>query len=91
MIYFNFTLRNPWSGKFEHKFAASKKISKHKCWEFEIYQCDTVLELEGRISVREDHAGVMLGVGLFSYVMRFQIYDTRHWNFDKQQWEIYDA
>lgn len=90
MITLNFILSNPWSNKFKHLFARSNKLSKHKAWEFELYQCDTLLELEFRASIRQDHAGVTLGIGLFSYVARFQLYDTRHWNYDKQQWEKYD-
>lgn len=89
MIYINFTIRNPWSSKFEHKFARGGTITKHKAWEFEVYRSDTVAEFETRITTREDHAGVMLGFGLLSWTVRAQIYDTRHWNHDAERWEIY--
>jgi hypothetical protein len=90
MIYFNFTLRNPFSDKFKNLFARSGKLSKYKAWEFEVYQCDSIIEAEGKLSFREDHAGIAFSIGLFSYVARVQLYDTRHWNYDRQQWEIYN-
>lgn len=90
MIYFNLTIRNPWSDKFEHVLARGGRLFKHKAWEFEIYRSDTVAEFETKLSIREDHAGVMLGLGIFSYTIRFQFYDTRHWNYDKKAWETYE-
>jgi len=90
MIYLNLTIRNPWSDNFEHVLARSGKLSKHKAWEFEIYRSDTIAEFETKLSIREDHAGFMLGLGIFSYTIRFQFYDTRHWNYDKKAWETYE-
>jgi hypothetical protein len=90
MIYLNLTIRNPWSDKFEIIAVRSVRLAKHKAWEFEIYRSDTIAELETKVSVREDHAGFMLGLGLLSYTARFQFYDTRHWNYDKKAWEIYE-
>lgn len=90
MIYLNLTIRNPWSDKFEPVFARGAKLTRNKAWEFEIYRSDSIAELETKFSVREDHAGFMLGLGLFSYTARFQFYDTRHWNYDKKAWETYE-
>ena len=89
MIYLNLTVNNPWSDRFNHVFAKSGKITKHKAWEFEVYRSDTIVEFETRLSIRQDHAGFQLGFGLFSWTVRFQLYDTRHWNYDKSQWEVY--
>lgn len=90
MIDVNFSLTNPWSTRFEHAFAWSKQLSKHKACELEVYRSDTIVELEGRISFRQDHAGITLGVGLFSWTVRFQLYDNRHWDYDKGQWHDYN-
>lgn len=90
MIYLNLTIRNPWSDKFEPLISYSGKISKNKAWELEVYRSDTVAEFETRVTVREDHAGLTFGLGLFSYTLRVQIYDTRHWNYDKKVWETYE-
>jgi hypothetical protein len=90
MIYINLTLRNPWSDKFEHVRAWDGRLFKHKAWEVEIYRSDTVAEVEAKVSVCEDHAGVTLGLGLFSYTLRAQFYDTRHWNYAKKEWQTYE-
>jgi hypothetical protein len=90
MICLNLTIRNPWSDRFEIVVAGGKKITQNKAWEFEIYRSDTVIELETRITVREDHAGVVLGLGLLSWTVRAQIYDTRHWNYETKKWVQYD-
>jgi hypothetical protein len=90
MIYFNFTIRNPWSDQFTPVVARGGKITQNKSWEFEIYRSDTLVEFEARITVREDHAGVMLGFGLLSWTIRTQIYDTRHWDYAAKKWVQYD-
>lgn len=89
MIYINLTLRNPWSDKFEIVRVWSKQLFKHKAWEVEIYRSDTIAEFETKLTIREDHAGLMLGLGLFSYTLRAQFYDTRHWNYEEKRWHVY--
>jgi len=86
LINLNFSITNPWSDRFTNLFARGGMVTKHKAWEFEIYRSDTVIELEFRISARQNHAGVELGLGLFSWTMRVQLYDTRHWNYIKKEW-----
>ena len=90
MINFNFTLRNPWSDRFEPLVSRGGKLSKHKAWEVELYRCDSIAEIEAKFTIREDHAGIVLGLGLFSYVIQLQWYDTRHWNYATHQWEMYE-
>jgi len=90
VIYINLTIRNPWSDCFEIVGSWGQKLFKHKAWEVEIYRSDTVAELEFKITSQEDHAGITLGLGLISYTLRAQIYDTRHWNYATQCWEIYE-
>ena len=82
MIDINLTLRNPWSDRFEHVRAWSGKLFGHKGWEIEIYRSDTVAEVEVKFTVRQDHAGLTLGLGLFSYTLRAQVYDSRHWDYE---------
>jgi hypothetical protein len=90
VINLNLTIRNPWSDRFKIVVAGNKKITQNKAWEFEIYRSDTVIELETRISIREDHAGIVLGFGLLSWTVRAQIYDTRHWDYEAKNWVQYD-
>jgi hypothetical protein len=90
MICLNLTLRNPWSDRFEHIRAWSGQLSKHKAWEVECYRSDTVAEVEVKFTTQEDHAGIAIGLGLFSYTIRAQVYDSRHWDYKLKQWVIYD-
>ena len=36
-----------------------------------------------------DHAGVQLSIELFGYVFSCQIYDSRHWDYEKKMWMKY--
>lgn len=33
-----------------------------------------------------DHAGVKFELGLFGYSIVFYLYDSRHWNYEKNDW-----
>ena len=90
MIHINLTLRNPWSDRFEHIRAWNGQLFKHKAWEVECYRSDTVAEVEAKFTTQEDHAGVTIGVGLFSYTLRAQVYDSRHWDYKLKKWVVYD-
>jgi hypothetical protein len=67
-----------------------KKLTKNKAVEIEVYRSNTVIEFEARLRHREDHAGLTIGLGLLSYTLRAQFYDTRHWNYEKKAWEVYE-
>jgi hypothetical protein len=90
MIYINLSLKNPWSDHFEPVWSWSKRLFKHKAVEVEVYCSNTIAEFGSRFTAREDHAGLTLGLGLLSYTLRAQFYDTRHWNYEKKAWEVYE-
>ena len=90
MIYINFSLTNPWSDLFKPVWNWDKTVTKNKAVEVEVYRSNTVAEFETRLRHREDHAGLTIGLGLFSYTLRAQFYDTRHWNYEKKAWQIYE-
>lgn len=91
MIYFNVNLRNPWGSDFKSlKVWAGKTPVPNKFWEVQIIKNDNWLRIEFEFTVRQDHAGVNLELGLFGYEAHFTIYDNRHWNDDEGRWEIYD-
>ena len=90
MIYLNFSLMNPWSDCFEPVWSWGKAVSKYKAVEVEVYRSNTVAEFESRLRFREDHAGLTFGLGFLSYTLRAQFYDTRHWNYEKKAWEVYE-
>jgi hypothetical protein len=86
MISLNFTVRNPWSDLFKHVQAWNGKLFVNKAWEIEIYRSDTIIEFESKFTVRQDHAGLTIVLGLFSYTLRAQFYDTRHWDYAGKKW-----
>jgi hypothetical protein len=90
MIHFNFTIRNPFSSKFENLFCKSGKFSKNTAWEVEAVQSSILFEFEFRYTIREDHAGAKLEFGLFGYSISAQYYDIRHWDYDTNKWVKYD-
>jgi hypothetical protein len=91
MIYINHTFRNPWSDLFKPVWSWGKKLTKNKALEIEAYRSDTIIEYEIKFTIREDHAGLIIGLGLLSYTIRLQIYDTRHWNYANKCWEVYES
>lgn len=91
MIYFVFTLKNPFSKQeFENVFCKSGSLTKHKAWEIEAYKTKAIFDIDFNLSFRQDHAGISIGFGLFGYTVSGQIYDTRHWNSKEGRWYVYD-
>jgi hypothetical protein len=90
MININLSLTNLCSDLFEPCWSWGKRINKYKAVEVETYRSNTIVEFEVRLRFREDHAGLTIGLGLFSYTLRAQFYDTRHWNYEKKAWEVYE-
>ena len=93
LIHFNFNIRNPYrKPSFQNLFCISKLFTKHKAWEFEVlYVAQTIVECDFSIRVKTDHAGLDLSFGLFGYVAHFVIYDTRHWDDENDDYEIYEG
>lgn len=97
MIFFRTSITNPfWKDKyndfFKSYFTYSKSVSKNKVFELEIsrhfyYILELVLVL--RIT-GEDHAGPRLDINIFGYELSVKIYDTRHWDHEKNDWMKYD-
>ncbi len=90
MINLRFSLTNPWSDLFDAGWSWGKVLTKNKACELQLYRCNTILEGQFEITTRQDHAGVRLEFGLLSYVLAFNLYDTRHWNYATGCYEIYD-
>lgn len=90
MIYFNINIRNPFWNRFENIKYWHGEPKNHKCWEIQITKQDELLRVEFEYTIRQDHAGVNLELGLFGYVIHFTYYDTRHWHTEKNRWINYD-
>ena len=39
---------------------------------------------------KQDHAGFYFSIDTFFGWFNFNIYDIRHWNYDTDNWEVYD-
>ena len=71
----------------------SGRLSKNKCWEFNVKRaCEVYLEnkeipkfkLSAEIREKVDHAGFFAELDLLGFYLEFSIYDSRHWD-DKNQ------
>jgi len=91
MISFNFTLRNPWSNGFDNLWCRSYKTPfTNKFIELEFIRDCTLVSFGFSWTVRQAHAGLDLEAGLFGYCVHFNFYDSRHWNFEKKEWETHE-
>ena len=60
------------------------RIGKNMAWELEHTQYSgSLFDIDFSWSIREDHAGLEIGLGLFGYGVSFRMYDTRHWDYEK--------
>lgn len=93
MIRFNFSIRNPWTKDSpESKTYFSYESLLNKNWGISIQcsqmGCYDLLGLELDLSWRgEDHAGPCINVEILGYLVRFKIYNTKHWDYDNGTWE----
>jgi hypothetical protein len=88
MINFRLEIRNPWSkDRFKNLGSISGRISKNKAWELEhTFYDGMLLDFDFNFTTRKDHAGLDIVLGLLTYGIHFQIYDTRHWDYENQKW-----
>ena len=64
-------------------------LSKNKTIEIETYKDKTVrFEISIRWITKTDHAGLDINIGLFGNTFRINTYDNRHWDYDKEKWEL---
>jgi len=90
MIYFDVSLSNPFSDRFEILFTKHGSVGKHKGWEVNGYQTNTLVTMEFRLNFRCDHAGIKLQFGLLGYELELNCYDSRHWDDENDSWVKYD-
>lgn len=90
MINFSFSIDNPWSDRWSTIWCKNGLLPKHKAWEFYVYRTHQIIDAELRLTFKGDHAGLLTLFGLFGYALEISIYDTRHWDYENNCWEIYD-
>jgi hypothetical protein len=64
----------------------------HKAWEFQTEKWEewtNYFNFDISLTRKCDHAGFRFNVEICGYFAEFQIYDTRHWNHEKQCWCVY--
>ena len=88
MINLNFNIANPWSNRWNILWNKSGLISKYKAWEFNGYSTGHIINAEFRWTLKGDHAGACLMLGLLGYEVELHFYDTRHWDYDRNTWCI---
>ena len=80
MINLNFSIRNPWGKEFKNLWCRSYRTPfEHKFIELEICKDNCIVSCSFSWTVRRDHAGLDIELGLFGYCAHFNFYDGRHW------------
>jgi len=90
MINLEFLLSNPFSNKFKTLFNKAGHITKHKWWELECYRDNRIVAFQFYARSRCDHAGIRVELSLLSYTIAGHIYDSRHWNYNTNKWEVHE-
>ena len=92
MLRIDLHITNPWhTNNFKNIYCKSGLFLKNKAYEFEIIKHNydfLTIHLSTEVS-GSDHAGPRIELAVLGYSVSFKIYDTRHWNYDKNDWEIY--
>lgn len=90
MINFSFSLRNPFSKLFRSKVLVDTRVFDHKFIEIEYIRNNELIGCWFNWSLRQSHAGISLGMILFSFGLYVTFEDVRHWDYDNNCWEKYD-
>ena len=90
MIYFNFSIANPFKhSPFKNYWEREFLLIEHKVVEIGFYRYAWNL-FELQLDLRfwgRDHAGPSIELGILGYTARFGISDTRHWDSLANTWE----
>jgi len=74
--------------KFKNLGCISGRFGKNKAWELEhTYYSGSLFDIDINWSIKEDHAGFNVTLGLLGYGVSFRIYNIKHWNYEKNTWE----
>jgi hypothetical protein len=89
MIHVSFGLSNPWGTPFDNLWNQFGRLTKNKSWELELLKGRQIIGFEFSYTMRQSHAGLSIELALLGYSISFQIYDTRHWDYTANTWEVY--
>lgn len=67
----------------------TKRLSKYKFFEFEIdaEKQFNVIRFSFELTRQQDHAGLWFNVTFPYFDLTIRIYDCRHWDYEKNDWE----
>lgn len=88
MIYLNLQITNPWGTFFKIGKVWSGKLFQHKFWELQAMRTHDIVMLKFELSTRRDHSGLAAEIGLLSFNVSFTVYDNRHWDYEKNTWQV---
>lgn len=92
MLKFNCVLHNLWAKEnFDSLWNKSGSFTKNKHWEIELTKYSNYflgIRLDACWRGR-DHAGFSVELMLLGYCFHVNIYDSRHWDYENNCWEIY--
>jgi hypothetical protein len=70
------------------------QFSKFKSFEYQFDgpgNYETNFECKWRVHSKTDHTGISFSLSMFKlFMIHFNIYDCRHWDFEKNCWKVYD-
>lgn len=89
MIYIGLNIENPFSNRFDNLYCKEYLYGPHNAIEMQLMKDISFIRFSFRWSVRTDHAGIELEVGLLGYSISINTHDTRHWDYDSDNWEVY--
>lgn len=90
MINLQFNVYNPRSNTWTILWNKSKLIGKNKAVEFNGYRTNYIFNVDLQFKPVGDHGGFHIMLGVFGYDVELHFYDTRHWNYDNNDWEYYE-
>lgn len=90
MIYFNLYIQNPFCKKQgDLLFYKIGKFSENKRWELFFWKnCESLFGFRFEFTpIKRSHGGLFFGFNLLGFDFDFEIFDHRHWDAGKNNWE----
>ena len=95
MININFAIKNPWTKDRDmHDYVMiDRPLNKNWNLCLQISRCGTYNILLFKLDTAwrgRDHAGPSITLEAFGYMLDFNIYNKKHWDYEEGTWEKYD-
>jgi len=85
----HFELTNPFDrwDYFKNLGCLHGDMGMYKAWELEhTYYSPLLLDCELGLTHKQDRPGFEISIGILGYSIHFRIYDTRQWDYDKNEY-----